>query len=102
MRAWDLTAAKKIGSRNPDWISGVKLVRTKKIRFIVADVVRLRRGPDEIERTILNVAEQDGCSVKIGIPQDPGQAGKMQVRYLTRQLAGYTVDSSPETGDKTT
>lgn len=36
------------------------------------------------------------------IPQDPGQAGKTQVLYLTRMLAGYSVHSSPETGDKVT
>jgi phage terminase large subunit-like protein len=31
-----------------------------------------------------------------------GQAGKQQVLYLTRKLAGYRVDSSPESGDKAT
>jgi predicted phage terminase large subunit-like protein len=40
--------------------------------------------------------------VRIGLPQDPGQAGRTQVLYLTRQLPGYRVVSSPETGDKVT
>ena len=39
---------------------------------------------------------------KISIPQDPGQAGKSQTLYLTRQLAGFSVSASPESGDKVT
>jgi predicted phage terminase large subunit-like protein len=101
-RGWDLAATKKIGSRDPDWTAGVKLLRTQGGKYVVVDVVRLRGGPDDVERAIVATASQDGRGVKIGIPQDPGQAGKGQTLYLTRQLAGYTVDATPETGDKTT
>jgi predicted phage terminase large subunit-like protein len=65
-------------------------------------VVRLRGGPDEVEKAVLATASQDGRQVRVGLPQDPGQAGKAQIAYLTRKLAGYTVESSPETGDKAT
>jgi predicted phage terminase large subunit-like protein len=102
VRAWDLAATKKAGSRDPDWTAGVKLMRTKEGRFIVTDVTRLRGGPDEVERAIVNTASQDGQAVRISLPQDPGQAGKGQVLYFTRALAGYRVEASPETGDKTT
>lgn len=102
IRAWDLAATKNVGGRDPDWTAGVKLARYADKRYVVLNVVRLRGGPDEIERLIVNTAAQDGESVKIGLPQDPGQAGKQQVAYLTKQLSGYTVESSPETGDKTT
>jgi predicted phage terminase large subunit-like protein len=51
---------------------------------------------------MLNTASLDGKSVRISLPQDPGQAGKTQILYLTRQLAGYRVISSPESGDKIT
>ena len=44
----------------------------------------------------------DGPAVTIGLPQDPGQAGKHQVNYLARRLAGYRIATSPETGAKTT
>lgn len=102
VRAWDLAATSAIGTRDPDWTAGVKLMRTDDSRYVVLDVVRLRGGPDEVEQAIVNTASQDGHHVKIGLPQDPGQAGKQQVLYLTRKLAGYTVESSPETGDKAT
>jgi predicted phage terminase large subunit-like protein len=102
VRSWDLAATAQAGTRDPDWTAGVKLLRTSEGRFVVADVVRLRGGPDEVEQAIVNTAKQDGNAVRIGLPQDPGQAGKQQVLYLTRKLAGYRVESSPETGDKAT
>lgn len=102
VRAWDLSATAQVGSRDPDWTVGVKLARLADGRFAVLNVVRVRGGPEEVERTIINTAAQDGYSVKVGLPQDPGQAGKMQVLYYTKKLAGYRVESSPETGDKAT
>jgi predicted phage terminase large subunit-like protein len=101
-RAWDLAATAQIGTRDPDWTAGVKLARLPDGRFTVLDVVRVRGGPDEVEAAIVNTAAQDGRGVRIGLPQDPGQAGKAQVLYLTRKLAGYRIESSPETGDKAT
>lgn len=49
-----------------------------------------------------NIAVRDGVKTRISLPQDPGQAGKSQVLYLTRQLAGFSVSASPESGDKVT
>ena len=102
VRAWDLAATDQVGTRDPDWTVGVKLARYPSGRFAIVDVVRLRGGPDQVEAAIVNTAAQDGSGVRIGLPQDPGQAGKTQILYLTRKLAGYAVESSPETGDKAT
>lgn len=101
-RAWDLAATKQAGTRDPDWTAGVKLKRLPSGQFVVCDVARLRGGPDEVEAAIVNTARQDGRSVRVGLPQDPGQAGKSQLLYLTRRLEGFVVESSPETGDKLT
>lgn len=101
-RAWDLAATRESGTRDPDWTVGVKLHRTRAGAYVVEDVVRLRGGPDEVDAAILATAQRDGREVPISIPQDPGQAGKAQVLYLTRALTGYNVHSSPETGDKAT
>lgn len=102
VRAWDLAATADAGGRDPDWTAGVKLTRHDDGSFTVLDVVRLRGGPEQVEAAIVNTAAQDGRGVGIGLPQDPGQAGKSQIAYLTRRLAGYRVESSPETGDKAT
>ena len=101
-RGWDLAATKNIGTRDPDWTAGVKLLRTTEGRYVVLDVVRERGGPDEVKRLVVNTAAQDGRAVQIAMPQDPGQAGKAQILDMTRALAGHIVDSQPVTGDKAT
>ena len=102
VRAWDLAATAATGGNDPDWTAGVKLVRDDVGRFIVLDVKRIRGGPHELEDAIADTARIDGMSVSIGLPEDPGQAGKSQVTWLARRLAGYRVDSSRESGAKTT
>lgn len=98
VRAWDLAATQDDG----DWTVGALMGRTAARRYVIGDAVRLRGSPDEVEAAIVSTANRDGRKVKISLPQDPGQAGKAQIAYLTKSLAGLTVSSSPETGDKVT
>lgn len=102
VRAYDLAATTASGARDPDWTRGVKLTLLPNKRLVVENVAGARGGPDEIERLIVNTAGQDGKKVRVGLPQDPGQAGKVQVAYLTKLLHGYRVESSPESGKKET
>lgn len=102
VRAWDLAATKQVGSRDPDWTVGLKLALHPDGRLTVLDVVRFRGDPQDVEAAILNTAAQDGRSVRIGLPQDPGGAGKTQARYLVSKLQGYSVEVSTETGSKET
>lgn len=102
VRAWDLAATAQTAGRDPDFTVGLKLARTATGQFVVLDIVRLRGGPHEVEEAILHTAAADGATVAIGLPQDPGQAGRAQIRYLTSRLAGYRVIASPETGAKET
>ncbi|WP_237070043.1 phage terminase large subunit [Mycetohabitans sp. B2] len=97
VRGWDLAA-----TIDGDYTAGAKLGKLEDGRFVIADVVRLRCGPDERDAALTNTAARDGKSVRISLPQDPGQAGKTQALYLTRKLAGYAVTTSPESGDKAT
>jgi predicted phage terminase large subunit-like protein len=100
VRAWDLAATEAAHGRDPDWTVGLKLGRVEGGGLCVADVVRLRGGPLAVERAIVRTAEADGPEVAVGLPQDPGQAGKQQVAYLTGRLAGFRVLATPETGSK--
>ena len=102
VRAWDLAATAASTGRDPDWTVGLKLARLDTGGYVVLDVVRLRGGPEDVEAAILNTAVQDGPRVAISLPQDPGQAGKVQALTYVRKLAGYSVTVSPETGDKST
>lgn len=100
VRAWDLASTKESGTTKGAYTVGVKLLRTDAGKFVVTNVKRFKGGPDEVEATIVNTAKQDGRGVRVGLPKDPGQSGVAQVLWLTRALAGYRVESSPETGDK--
>lgn len=102
VRRWDLAASAPAVGRDPDWTVGLAMGRSKDGYFYITDVLRFQGSPHEVERAILNTARSDGTAVTIGLPQDPGQAGKAQVAALTRMLAGYTVKSAPETGSKDT
>jgi len=102
VRAWDLAATATTGGNDPDWTVGLKLTRHGSGRYTVLDVVRLRGSPREVEESITTAARADGRGVVVGLPEDPGQAGKSQTAYLTNRLAGYHVIRSRETGAKTT
>ena len=97
VRGWDLAS-----TTDGDYTAGAKLGKLPDGRYVIADMVRLQRGPDERDAAITNTAARDGRLVNVSLPQDPGQAGKTQVLYLTRALSGYRVKSSPESGDKVT
>ncbi len=99
VRAWDLAASEATAGLDPDWTVGLRLARTA-TGFVVLDVQRMRRGPAEVEAAVRAAAARDGEAVAIGLPQDPGQAGRAQVRHLVRQLAGFRVRTSPERGTK--
>ncbi|HSW27101.1 MAG TPA: phage terminase large subunit, partial [Burkholderiaceae bacterium] len=97
VRGWDFA-----GSTDGDYTAGGKLGQLADGRFIIAGMARLREGPDARDKALRNTAASDGRGCTQSIPQDPGQAGKTQVQYLTRTLAGFPVHSSPESGDKWT
>lgn len=101
-RGWDLAATPATQDNDPDFTTSTKLGRTLDGSYVVLDHSWLRGTPAEVERRVHNLATQDGYGCKVAIPQDPGQAGKAQVAAMVRMLAGYTVDFSPETGDKVT
>lgn len=98
VRGWDLASTANDG----DYTAGGRLGVTEDGRYIIANIVRGQYGADERDRILKNTAQKDGVKTKVSIPQDPGQAGKSQTLYLTRQLAGFPVSASPESGDKVT
>lgn len=102
IRAWDLAATLAEKGSDPDWTVGVKISRDAKGYYTILDVIRLRGSPSQIEDAIRIAAKADGEKVWIGLPEDPGQAGKSQAAYMTRQLSGYRVITARESGSKLT
>lgn len=98
VRAWDLGATDGSG----DYTVGFRLGRMPAPdgRWVIADIVRDQMGPEEAERSLKATAGRDGRSTKVRLSQDPGQAGKSQIKNLLKLLAGYTVVAKPISGDK--
>jgi predicted phage terminase large subunit-like protein len=96
VRGWDLAGSVK---KTSPWTAGVKLGVHQGVYYI-AHVARERRRAEDVEAMIVAIASQDGHSVEIDLPQDPGSAGKTVARSLIKALDGYVVHSSPETGEK--
>jgi predicted phage terminase large subunit-like protein len=97
-RAWDLAASEDQG----DWTVAAKVGRLPDGRFVITDVVRGQWDGFTVRTRMKGIAEADGWSVPIELPQDPGQAGKAQVQQLIAMLAGHSVRALPQTGSKET
>ena len=101
-RYWDRAATKKTEQNDPDYTVGLKLAKDPNGVFYVCDMVRLQESPLNVQNAIKNTASQDGVICKIGIEQDPGQAGVSEADLLIRMLSGYNVKPYKATKDKVT
>jgi predicted phage terminase large subunit-like protein len=99
VRHWDLAATKKVTAART---AGVKLGLAPDGSFVVGHVVKTQDEGQKVRTLIKGTAEIDGKDVMISLPQDPGQAGKVQAQDYVALLAGYIVKAEPETGDKAT
>jgi len=98
VRAWDFAGTEDDG----DWTAGPLLGEMPDGRYVIADMVRMQEATEVVEAALKATAQRDGTGVTVAIPQDPGQAGKGQVRQFTRTLSGFSVRSKPVSGDKVT
>jgi predicted phage terminase large subunit-like protein len=95
-----LAPLERLRKKGSPYSCGVKIGRTRDGKYVVGHVVRARGKPDAIRELILETANFDGKRVRISLPQDPGQAGVWQADSLVKDLAGYSVEATPETGEK--
>jgi predicted phage terminase large subunit-like protein len=102
VRYWDRAATKKTETNDPDYTVGLKMAKDRNGIFYVTDIVRLQESPLQVQTAIKNMAIQDGNFTKIGIEQDPGQAGVSEVDLLIRMLSGFPVKPYKVQKDKVT
>jgi predicted phage terminase large subunit-like protein len=102
VRYWDRAATEDKPGKDPDYTVGVKMGKDIDGVHYVLDVCRMRESSLKVQTAIKNAATQDGFLCKIGLEQDPGQAGKSEVEYLIRQLAGFNVKAYLVQHNKTT
>jgi len=104
VRYWDLAATSEQLTTSAAYTVGMLVGRQQNGRFII-DISALERFRSEghgVRKRIKEIAKDDGTSVEIGFPQDPGQAGKVQARDFVQMLGGYVAYPQLESGDKAT
>lgn len=97
VRGWDIAGTKK---KRSAYTVGVKMHRATDGHLTVLDVCRFKGEPHEVDVEMRKCAELDGKQVHIDLPQDPGAAGKHTISHMTKNLEGYIVHFSPESGEK--
>jgi predicted phage terminase large subunit-like protein len=101
VRWWDFAATEADDKGDPDFTVGLLIGKRKTGEIVVADVVRGRFGPAELERRIRSVAELDGKAVKIRFEQEPGASGKSYASHLVKRVfLGFDAKGIRSTGEK--
>jgi predicted phage terminase large subunit-like protein len=93
VRYWDRAATETAPGKEhtASHTAGVRMIQAANGLFYITDSCRFQGSPMKVEDTIYNVATQDGKKVRVGIEQDPGQAGKAEAQMYVRKLAGFNV-----------
>lgn len=100
IRYWDRAATKKTETNDPDFTVGIKLEKDINNIIYITDMIRMQDSPLGVQTVIKNTAIKDGIQVRIGIEEDPGQAGVSEADHLTRLLQGFNVRRNKVTKDK--
>ena len=98
VRGWDIASSSGKG----DYTAGVLIGRDSLTgRYYIVHVHRGQWDTDVRRREILSTAQMDGKTVRIIGPQDPGAAGKDAALEFVRMLAGFSVSTELQSGEKT-
>jgi len=103
VRYWDRAATEKTEGNDPDLSVGIKMARQRSTGiYYLCDARYGFFSPAKGDAAIRNTATADGFDCRIGVPQDPGQAGKSQAQATIRDMDGYIISAKVESGDKVT
>lgn len=102
VRYWDRAATKKTETNDPDFTVGIKIEKDSNNIIYITDMIRIQESPLGVQTIIKNTAIRDGVQVRIGIEEDPGQAGISEADHLSRLLQGYNVKRNKVQKDKVT
>lgn len=96
VRYWDRAATQGGG----DWTVGALVSKTPDGLIWVEHAARAQLDPGGVEALLRTTANTDGHGVIQCLEQDPGQAGKVEIAYLFRALAGFPVAAFPKRVNK--
>ena len=102
VRYWDLAATERgQGKRGyePAYTVGLRMKRYKDF-FLIDDIRRFQKNPNDVEREILSTAISDGKSTEIWMEMEPGSAGINSINNYKKLLSKFTFRGQQESGSK--
>jgi predicted phage terminase large subunit-like protein len=99
VRHWDLAASEELSAPRT---AGVGMAKGPSGEFYVWDCIAKQLLGHKVRQLILHTGDKDGRDVLISLPQDPGQAGKVQKQDYAALMAGRKFRIQLESGDKVT
>lgn len=108
LRGWDLASSvpnEKNGNKC-DWSAGVLMSRDKMGNYYIEDVTIFQKQIDGVLTEIKDTAWRDGLDVVQILPTDPGQAGRVAIKFVISKLAEFGISCraepmNPHSGKKT-
>lgn len=98
VRFWDFAAS---DTKKSDWTAGVLVSVCHDGRWVIEDIVHIRKLAPDVEKIVRETAIKDGIGVPIWAEQEPGASGKAYISYLKRViLAGFQFNGERSTGNK--
>ncbi len=92
IRYWDRAATEESkAGKKTSFTAGLKTGIDQFGTIYFLDLEKFRGSPMEVANRIKETAERDGKDCRIGIEQDPGQAGVGEAQSHVRNLLGYNV-----------
>lgn len=98
VRFWDFAAT---DSKKSDYTAGALCSITHDGRWIIEDMIHVRKDPPDVEKIVRKTAISDGIGVPVWAEQEPGSSGKSYISHLKRNvLAGFQFNGERSTGSK--
>jgi len=108
VRYWDLAASDAEVSRaygyKPAFTVGLKMAkltrRGAQDLYIIENIKRFQKLPNDVEFEIIQTALQDGKQVDIWMEEEPGSSGKKVTEDYKKVLSGFNFHAQKESGSK--
>lgn len=85
--------------KDPDYTAGVLMGITEDNDYVILDVKHFRGSPLTVQETILKTSAEDvekyGWNYLVGLEQEPGASGKMEIEYYERLLEDFDTQAFP-------
>jgi predicted phage terminase large subunit-like protein len=89
----------KIKNKDPDYTASCKMRKVDGVYYIL-DATAEQMGPTAADKSMQNLASQDGIACKQRWEEEGGASGKRDSAHITKLLAGYDCKGVKPDGDK--